>query len=36
MGTSRSTVVVGCGGGRIYRESIKIMQKLVYVFYILL
>ena len=33
-GTSRGTVVVGGGGGRIYRESIKISQKLVYVFYI--
>ena len=32
--TSRGTVVVGGGGGRIYRESIKITQKLVYVFYI--
>ena len=31
MGTSRGTVVVG---GRIYRESIKITQKLVNVFYI--
>ena len=35
VGTSRGTVVVvGGGGGRIYRESIKITQKLVYVFYI--
>ena len=34
MGTSRGTVVVGGGGGMIYRESIKIPQKLVYVFYI--
>ena len=32
MGTSRGTVVVGGGGGWIYRESIKIPQKLVYVF----
>ena len=31
VGTSRGTVVVG---GRIYRESIKITQKLVNVFYI--
>ena len=31
MGTSRGTVVVGGGGGNIYRESIKITQKLVYV-----
>ena len=28
VGTSRGTVVVGGGGGRIYRESIKITQKL--------
>ena len=34
MGTSRGTVVVAGGGGRIYRESMKITQKLVYVFYI--
>ena len=34
LGTSRGTVVVGGGGGRIYRESIKITQKLVYVFFI--
>ena len=34
VGTSRGTVVVGGGGGRINRESIKITQKLVYVFYI--
>ena len=33
VGTSRGTVVVG-GGGRIYRESVKITQKLVYVIYI--
>ena len=32
VGTSRGTVVVGGGCGRIYRESIKIAQKLVYVF----
>ena len=31
VGTSRGTVVVG---GRIYRESIKITQKIVNVFYI--
>ena len=34
VGTSRGTVVVGGGGKRIFRESIKITQKLVYVFYI--
>ena len=34
MVTSRGTDVVGGGGRRIYRESIKITQKLVYVFYI--
>ena len=34
VGTSRGTVVVGGGCGRIYRESIRITQKLVYVFYI--
>ena len=34
VGTSRGTVVVVGGYGRIYRESIEITQKLVYVFYI--
>ena len=33
-GTIRGTVVMGGVGERIYRESIKITQKLVYVFYI--